>query len=152
MQRVSVLPLTSFRQERVWDSHAVGTTELSRWAGTTIETPQAGREGSARAACMEKPFSPGNQGEGSDGAAVPVRGNEDRAMCLPIISHFISGPIPSFDWEGNWNIQRRIWWKSPGFPGPPVQSPPYSPCLGQIKSFCLLASSFHEAVYEKGSL
>ena len=37
-------------------------------------------------------------------------------------------------------------------PWTPVQSLPYSPCLGQIKSFCLLTSSFHEAVYEKGSL
>lgn len=45
-----------------------------------------------------KAFSPGNQEECSDGAAMPVTGNEDRVIGhLPHIDHSVSSPIPSFD-------------------------------------------------------
>lgn len=82
--RVSGLPLTSFRQERT----RLMCVELQNFHGgqEPPSRPPGWAEGSARAACMEKPFSPGNQGGGSDGAAVPVRGNETELCACQLLA------------------------------------------------------------------
>lgn len=110
--------------------------------GTFETIPSLGGNSPLEQACIEKAFSPGNQEEHSDGAAMAVRGHEDRVIRhLPHICRSIS---ETFRGEGL--DQSHMGPHDPS----PVSSTWSLPQPDQ--TFHLYSSGFHKADYGKGSL